>query len=501
MPDAREIECAVLGNDDPQTSVPGEVIPSREFYDYEAKYLDEGSKTVIPADLPPRVADEIQRLSVAAFQAIDCAGMARVDFLLSRAPARVVRQRGQHDPRLHDDQHVLEDVGSVRRQLPGAPRPARRAGARTARRETAAAHQPPMIRAGLAGGLIRSRLLAAAPALADAGPPRRPPRPPAASVRRPRRRRAGPRLQPHPRRPLRRTRRRAPPRVRAGADRGVPRARGHGALVAHPARPRQPRARRGVLDLGRTRDRDDRGVDRPRARRCRGVVLSWRRLRRARAVAGAARRAARRGARRQAHQGGARTGARRSIPGSTTPTSASACIATTPTSRRRRPGFCVFCCCCPAAIATKGWRRCCGRGTSGRLLQGEADYQLHIVYLWYEHQTGRALELLRDLQQAHPGNPLFLTQIAEIQDVYQHDVMASLDSWRALLAQARADRVYAAGVAEVRARLGIARHLDALGADRRSHRAPRAASSPSSPMRRTRRSRWRICGSGRPTIA
>jgi D-alanine-D-alanine ligase len=84
VPDAREIECAVLGNNDPQTSVPGEVIPSREFYDYEAKYLDEGSKTVIPADLPPRVVAEIQRLSVAAFQAIDCAGMARVDFLLSR---------------------------------------------------------------------------------------------------------------------------------------------------------------------------------------------------------------------------------------------------------------------------------------------------------------------------------------------------------------------------------------------------------------------------------
>ena len=53
VPRAREIECAVLGNDDPKTSVPGEILPSREFYDYEAKYLDEGSKTVIPADLPP----------------------------------------------------------------------------------------------------------------------------------------------------------------------------------------------------------------------------------------------------------------------------------------------------------------------------------------------------------------------------------------------------------------------------------------------------------------
>lgn len=84
VPDAREIECAVLGNDDPQASVPGEVIPSREFYDYEAKYVDSGSKTVIPAELPPDTAEEIRRMAVAAFRAVDCAGMARVDFLLSR---------------------------------------------------------------------------------------------------------------------------------------------------------------------------------------------------------------------------------------------------------------------------------------------------------------------------------------------------------------------------------------------------------------------------------
>jgi D-alanine-D-alanine ligase len=83
VPDAREIECAVLGNDAPEASVPGEVIPSREFYDYEAKYLDEGSRTVIPADVGPRTSAEIKRLSILAFKSIDCAGMARVDFLLS----------------------------------------------------------------------------------------------------------------------------------------------------------------------------------------------------------------------------------------------------------------------------------------------------------------------------------------------------------------------------------------------------------------------------------
>ena len=86
---AREIECAVLGNETPEASVAGEVIPSREFYDYEAKYLDEGSRIVIPADLPEPVSKEIRRLSVEAFRAIDCAGMARVDFLVERPSGRI----------------------------------------------------------------------------------------------------------------------------------------------------------------------------------------------------------------------------------------------------------------------------------------------------------------------------------------------------------------------------------------------------------------------------
>jgi D-alanine-D-alanine ligase len=83
IPKAREIECAVLGNDDPEASIPGEIVPSREFYDYEAKYLDEGSKALIPAPLTPSQAADVQRLSIAAFRAVDGAGMARVDFLLA----------------------------------------------------------------------------------------------------------------------------------------------------------------------------------------------------------------------------------------------------------------------------------------------------------------------------------------------------------------------------------------------------------------------------------
>jgi len=98
----------------------------------------------------------------------------------------------------------------------------------------------------------------------------------------------------------------------------------------------------------------------------------------------------------------------------------------------------------------------------GRLLQGEADYQLQIIYLWYEQQTARALNILDSLRQHYPGNPLFLAEIARIQDEYLHDTTASLDSWRALLASAREQRSNAPVLAETQARLAIARHLDFL---------------------------------------
>ena len=79
---AREIECSVLGNDQPQASVPGEIVPSKEFYDYDAKYLDEGSQLIIPAKLSKSETKTVQQLAVAAFQAVDCSGLARVDFLM-----------------------------------------------------------------------------------------------------------------------------------------------------------------------------------------------------------------------------------------------------------------------------------------------------------------------------------------------------------------------------------------------------------------------------------
>ena len=79
---AREIECAVLGNDRPEASVPGEIVPSAEFYDYSAKYLDEGSQLIIPAKLSKSESKRVQELAVAAFRAVDCSGLARVDFLM-----------------------------------------------------------------------------------------------------------------------------------------------------------------------------------------------------------------------------------------------------------------------------------------------------------------------------------------------------------------------------------------------------------------------------------
>ncbi len=82
--DARECECAVLGNDRPVASVVGEIVPGNEFYDYRAKYVDDNSDLIIPALLPEHTAEEIRQIAVAAFQAIDCAGMARVDFFVAR---------------------------------------------------------------------------------------------------------------------------------------------------------------------------------------------------------------------------------------------------------------------------------------------------------------------------------------------------------------------------------------------------------------------------------
>lgn len=86
----REIECAILGNDEPIASVPGEIIPCTEFYDYEAKYVLNDSKLIIPAELRKDLVEKVQNLAIQAFKAVDCAGLARVDFFVDDLHDRVI---------------------------------------------------------------------------------------------------------------------------------------------------------------------------------------------------------------------------------------------------------------------------------------------------------------------------------------------------------------------------------------------------------------------------
>jgi len=95
---AREIEVSVLGNDEPQASVPGEVLPSREFYSYEAKYVDGTSGLLIPAPLPADTAEKIRQMAVAAYKAVDCAGMARVDFFIEKVTEEIFLNEGNTIP-------------------------------------------------------------------------------------------------------------------------------------------------------------------------------------------------------------------------------------------------------------------------------------------------------------------------------------------------------------------------------------------------------------------
>jgi len=115
----------------------------------------------------------------------------------------------------------------------------------------------------------------------------------------------------------------------------------------------------------------------------------------------------------------------------------------------------------PGGDRVKGLEEMLRARQDGELLESEADYQLHLIYLWYEKRPDRALALLRGLRTRHPHNPHFLRAIAEIEDAYLHDTAASLRSWQQLLDAARAGRVAASSMTETTAQLGIARALDA----------------------------------------
>jgi D-alanine-D-alanine ligase len=87
--EGRELECSVLGNEAPMASLPCEILPSKEFYDYEDKYVLDKARTQVPADLPPEQTSELRRLAVECYRAVECEGMARVDFLLEKSTGKL----------------------------------------------------------------------------------------------------------------------------------------------------------------------------------------------------------------------------------------------------------------------------------------------------------------------------------------------------------------------------------------------------------------------------
>jgi len=114
----------------------------------------------------------------------------------------------------------------------------------------------------------------------------------------------------------------------------------------------------------------------------------------------------------------------------------------------------------PGGDRLEGMREMQRARSEGQLLQSEADYQLHLIYLWYEKQPQRALQLLRGLRDRHPRNPLFMQLIAEIQDVYLHDLRDARQTWQTLLDAAHARRTAEPAMTEAAARVGLASVLD-----------------------------------------
>src|SRR5438477_4633449 len=137
----------------------------------------------------------------------------------------------------------------------------------------------------------------------------------------------------------------------------------------------------------------------------------------------------------------------------------------------------------PGGDREQGLREMQRARDGGALLRGEADYQLHWLYLWYEHQPVRALELLHGLDSRYPSNPLFLQRVAEVERDSLHDHAASSAAWQTLLDRATAAQVEAAAMTAVRARLGLAQELIALSQARRAIDlvTPIIASHPTSP--------------------
>ena len=471
VPNAREIECAVLGNDEPGASLPGEIIPSREFYDYEAKYLDDDSKSVIPADLPADTVATVKKLSIEAFRAIDAAGLARVDFLLARdtgeivlneintmpgftsismyskmweasgvSYAELVHRLIQLGTRTAQSEAEAEDervLNAGRRQLSlsrwssrwWVPRASASGRERSDARQTGITAAPTVARAY---DLI---LDADFDGLARALPSTCPPAPSVACL-------------------------------------GLEALSLWWQIQLDPESLRLDAPFVAKVECGHCRSRTDdrkpiRSGPRPGSTSARPTACG-----RSSAFTGSS------GSPPPATASESRNrsnGRWRSTRRCTTPSSASACIAITPTSRRRCFRFLRFLLLMPGGDRVDGLRQLERAATRGILVRGEALYQIHVIYLWYEQKWPQALEIIRTLQSRYPRNPLFRQIEAEILDVYFHDAAASLKASEQLLALAASGAVHRADIAAVVARLNIARQLIALKQPARAAAVARSA--------------------------
>ncbi len=414
----------VLGNDEPEASVAGEVIPSREFYDYEAKYLDEGSKTVIPADLPRGGGrrDPAARRSRRSRPSTAPAWRASIS-CSSRDTGAIFVNEVNTIPGFTTISMYSKLWEASRRRLPGAARSPRRAGARTPRREAATAHQRPMIRDAGCSWLSVAWLAAAPASLTPAcrhrpAPTRRAPRRSAATTAW-----SAPTTSSSTRASTQRRRRAAPARA---ARRRSRRAQVLDATALWWRIQLDPDSRALDDEFSTAVERaiaHDRSLDRPRARRCRSVVLSRRRVR-ARACSGACCATSGSPPRATASASRRRSNARsRSIP---TLDDAYFGIGlyryyadVAPAAAKILRLLLLL----PGGDRDEGLAQMLRARDRGGCSRARPTTSCTSIYLWYEQQTGAGARAARGpARSATRGNPLFLTQIAEIQDVYQHDV-------------------------------------------------------------------------------
>ena len=433
MPNAREIECAVLGNDTPEASVPGEIMPSARVLRLRGQVPRRTPACSSRRRSRPSRPAEVRRLAVEAFRAVDGAGLGRVDFLLDRRrPATWYVNEINTIPgfttismypklweasglayaalldRLIDaglERHAAKQRPAHERDMTqGAARRRPRAGVRV--RAGGVAGAPAADRAAPVRGLTHAPLLARA---FDLGLRRR----------------------------LRRRRGRAEAGLRAGAGQACAVIGAAVRVVAHLPRHRRPVARTGRSGRARrTRSSPTASVGRARARR----AEAWFYLARRTACASSS----------------TASGSSSSPPPATASGSRTRSSGRWPWTRPHDANFGIglyryYADVAPAVLKVLRWflglpggdrarasRRCCGRATRGVLLQAEAAYQLHLVDLWYEHNNGEALELLDELRARHPHNPLFLLNTAQVHEIYRSDPSGALAAYEALVDGARA---------------------------------------------------------------